>query len=149
MKVILLENIKGVGNKDDIIDVKRGYAENFLFKNNKAIEATKVNLNKLQAKQDKKEKQIETNKANAEKIAEKIKNIDLELEANAGEDDKLFGTITNKDVAEALEKQAKVKVDKKKITIKEPIKTLGAYKVNVELYKGVNADIRVIVKGAK
>lgn len=146
MKVILLQDIKNVGRKDQIINANDGYARNFLFPKKLAIEANKDNLLKLQAKQasneHKKNLEIEANK----KIANKLENIVLELKVKAGTNGKTFGGITTKEISEGLKKQHNIDIDKKKITLKETIKTIGKFTVEVKFGDGVNAKLTVEVK---
>ena len=145
MKVILLQDIKNVGKKDEIINANDGYARNFLFPKKMALEATKDNLLKLQAKKDsiqnKKNIEIEENK----KLAEKIKNITLDLKVKAGANGKTFGGITSKEISEELNKQYKINIDKKKIELKETIKTLGKFSVDIKFGDGVNAKLTLNV----
>lgn len=143
MQVILLQDIKNVGKKDQIINANDGYARNFLFPKKLAIEATKDNLLKLQAKNDSKTHQknleIEANK----KIAEKIGELTLELKVKAGANGKTFGGITSKEIAEELKKQTGIDIDKKKIILKEIIKILGRYNVDIKFGDGVNAKLAI------
>jgi len=147
MKVILLQDIKNVGKKDEIINANDGYARNFLFPKKMALEATKDNLLKLQAKKDsiqnKKNIEIEENK----KLAEKIKNITLDLKVKAGANGKTFGGITSKEISEELNKQYKISIDKKKIELKETIKTLGRFSVDIKFGDGVNAKLSINIQG--
>jgi len=147
MKVILLQDIKNVGKKDEIINANDGYARNFLFPKKMALEATKDNLLKLQAKKDsiqnKKNIEIEENK----KLAEKIKNITLDLKVKAGANGKTFGGITSKEISEELNKQYKINIDKKKIELKETIKTLGKFSVDIKFGDGVNAKLSINIQG--
>ena len=115
MKVILLENIKGVGKKDDIINANDGYARNFLFPKNKAVEANATNLAKLKAKQNSENHKKEVEKSEAEKLKEKLENISLRIEVKAGENGKIFGGVTAKEVSDELKKQKNIDIDKKKI----------------------------------
>lgn len=146
MKVILLQDIKNVGKKDQIINANDGYARNFLFPKKLAVEATKDNLLKLKAKQasneHKKSLEIEANK----EIASKLENIVLELSVKAGANGKTFGGITTKEISEGLKKQYKIDIDKKKISLKETIKTIGRFTVEVKFGDGVNAKLTVEVK---
>lgn len=146
MKVILLQDIKNVGKKDQIINANDGYARNFLFPKKLALEATKDNLLKLQAKQAsnvrKKNLEIEANK----EIAKKLDNIVLELSVKAGANGKTFGGITTKEISEGLKKQYQMDIDKKKIALKETIKTLGRFTVDVKFGDGVNAKLTVEIK---
>ncbi len=141
MKVILLQDIKNVGKKDEIINANDGYARNFLFPKKLALEATKDNLLKLQAKKDsqahKKNLEIEEFK----KQAEKINNIELTLKVKAGENGKIFGGVTAKEIAEELKKQYKMEIDKKKIVLKETIKNIGRFSVEVKFGEGINAKL--------
>ena len=141
MKVILLQDIKNVGKKEEIINANDGYARNFLFPKNLAIEATKDNLVKLQAKKtseaNKKKAEIEANK----EIAKKLEKIELTIKVKAGENGKIFGGITSKEVSEELKKQHKYDIDKKKIVLKETIKNLGRFSAEIKFGDGVNAKL--------
>ena len=143
MKVILLADIKNVGKKDEIINANDGYARNFLFPKNLALEATKDNLKKLEEKKasvaHKKHLEIEANKV----LAEKISKLELKLKVKAGEGGRLFGSVTAKDIAEKLEKEHKIEVDKKKVLLDDAIKTAGITLVEVKLYEGVTTKIKV------
>lgn len=143
MKVILLDNIKGVGKKDQIINASDGYARNFLFPKNLAVEANKENLAKLQAKQSSKQFKKDTEKEEALKISEKLKKITLKIEVKAGENGKIFGGITAKEIAEALKSNYQIEVDKKKIMLEENIKTLGTTNVTIKLFEGVIGTVKV------
>lgn len=147
MKVILLQDIKNVGKKDEIINANDGYARNFLFPKKMAVEATKDNLLKLQAKktslQNKKNLEITENK----KIAENLNKIILELKVKAGANGKTFGGITAKEISEELKKQYKIEIDKKKIDLKETIKTIGRFAVDVRFGDGVNAKLTINIQG--
>lgn len=143
MKVILLENIKGVGKKDDIINANDGYARNFLFPKNKAVEANATNLAKIKAKQNSENHKKEVEKSEAEKLKEKLENISLRIEVKAGENGKIFGGVTAKEVSDELKKQKNIDIDKKKILLKETIKTVGIFNVDVKLYEGVIGKIKV------
>lgn len=145
MKVILLQDIKNVGKKDEIINANDGYARNFLFPKKLALEATKDNLLKLQAKKDsqahKKSLEIEEFK----KQAEKINNITLDLKVKAGENGKIFGGVTSKEISEELKKQYKIDIDKKKIILNENIKNLGSFDISMKLFEGVTGKLKVKV----
>lgn len=145
MKVILKQDIKGVGKKDQIINASDGYARNFLFPKNMAVEANTENMSKLKAKQDSNAFKKTQEKEEAQKIAEKISKITLKIPVKAGESGKIFGGVSTKEIAEVLEKGYNIKVDKKKIELKETIKTLGSRNVNIKLYEGVNANLKIDV----
>ena len=147
MKVILLQDIKNVGRKEQIIEANDGYARNYLFPKKLAIEATKDNMLKLQAKKtseaNKKKAEIEANK----EIAKKIEKIELTVKAKVGENSKIFGGITSKEIAEELKKQHKFEIDRKKITLKDTIKSLGRYTAEIKFGDGVNAELTINVTG--
>lgn len=145
MRVILLKDVKGQGKKDDVVKVSAGYARNFLFKNNLAVEATPGNLKALKARQSKAEEQEAAEKEAAEKLKNEIEKITVTIKAKAGEGGRLFGSITNKQIADKLKKDYKHKVDRRKIELNEPIRTLGHTKVPVKLHPEVTATINVHV----
>ena len=143
MKVILTQDVKKIGKKGEIINASDGYAKNFLFPKKLAVPADAQNLNELKAKQasEKHKKELETEEA--KKIAEQIKQIKITIKAKIGENQKLFGSITPKEIAEQIENQIKIKIDKKKITLKDPIKTIGEYPIEIKLYEGVSLKTTV------
>jgi len=140
MKVILKDNIKGVGKKDEIINASDGYARNFLFPKNLAVEANAENMAKLKAKQNSTAFKKGQEK---EEIAEKMKKIMLTIRVRAGKNGKIFGGVSSKEIAEELQKVHNISVDKKKIDLKEPIKELGTRNVDVKLFEGVVGIVRV------
>lgn len=146
MKVILLKDVKGQGKKGEIKNVSDGYARNFLFKQNLAVEATPANLKALEA-QKKKQKQLEQEELEeAKKLKETLETLTVELTAKSGEGGRLFGSITNKQIAEQLQKSHNIKVDRRKIELSEPIRTLGVTNVPVKLHPDVTATLKVHVK---
>ena len=145
MKVILKQDIKGVGKKDEIINASDGYARNFLLPKNMAVEANSENMSKLKAKQDSKAFKKSQEKEEALKTAEKLAKILLKVPVKAGENGKIFGGVSAKEIAELLEKNYKIIVDKKKIELKEPIKTLGERKISIKLFEGVIGTVRIDV----
>jgi len=147
MQVILLQDIKNVGKKDEIISANDGYARNYLFPKKLAIEANKDNLLKLEAKHKSIEHQKALNIEEAKKIAEKINQITLDVTVKAGENGRIFGGVTSKEIAESLEKEHKISIDKKKIELKETVKTLGGFSVDIKLGDGITAKLVVNVKG--
>ena len=146
MKVILKENVKSIGKKDEIVNVSDGYARNFLFVKNLAVEATPGNLAKLQTKKDSAAFKKDQEKQEAEKVAEKLSKITLDFKVKAGENGKIFGGISSKEIAEKLESEYQIKVDKKKIDLKEPIKILGVKRVDIKLFEGVVGTVKVATK---
>lgn len=147
MKVILKENIKGVGKKDEIINASDGYARNYLFPKNLAVEANATNLSKLKTKQDSENYKKNQEKEEAKSLAEKLEKVRLRFNVKTGENGKVFGGVSSKEIADKLEKDYNFKVDKKKMELKETIKTLGITKVNVKLYEGVIASLNIEVLG--
>ena len=143
MKVILKENVKSIGKKDDIVNVSDGYARNFLFVKNLAVEANSDNLAKLKSKKDSEQYRKNQDKEDAEKIADKMGKIKLQFKVKTGENGKIFGGVSSKEIQEKLEKDYNIKVDKKKIELKETIKTLGITKVQIKLFEGVIANLKV------
>ena len=146
MKVILLQDIKNVGRKDEIINANDGYARNYLSPKKLAIEATKDNLLKLQAKktseQNKKQAEIDNNK----KTAEQISKMTLTIKAKAGANGKIFGGITSKEISEALKQQYNIEIDKKKIVLKETIKNIGKFSAEIKFGDGVNCKISLNIQ---
>ena len=145
MKVILKDNIKGVGKKDEIINASDGYARNFLFPKNLAVEANAENMSKLKAKQNSTAFKKGQEKEEAQKVAEKMKKIMLTVRVRAGKNGKIFGGVSSKEIAEELQKVHNIMVDKKKIDLKEPIKELGTTNVEIKLFEGVIGTIKVNV----
>ena len=145
MKVILKADIKGVGKKDEVINASDGYARNFLFPKNLAVEANKENMVKLKAKQDSAKFQKNQEKEEAMKIADKLSKILLKIKVKAGENGKIFGGVSSKDIAQELSKQYSIEVDKKKIDLKETIKTLGVHNIEIKLFEGVVGKLRIDV----
>ncbi|MCI9287669.1 MAG: 50S ribosomal protein L9 [Clostridia bacterium] len=147
MKVILKQDIKGVGKKDQIINANDGYARNFLFPKNLAVPADKGNMTNLQSKQSSEEHRKNLEKEAAVETKNKIEKIMLKIQVKSGENGKVFGSVTSKEIGENLEKQYKIKVDKKKILLQEPIKNLGTFNIEIKLYDGVNAKLKINVIG--
>ncbi len=145
MKVILKADIKGVGKKNELINASDGYARNFLFPKNLAVEANSENISKLQAQKNSEQFKKDTEKEDAKKIAEKLTKITVRVQVKAGENGKIFGGVSAKDISEELEKQHKIKINKKKIVLNETIKTLGVHSVEVKLYENVVGTIKVNV----
>lgn len=146
MKVILLQDIKGVGKKDQIINANDGYARNYLFPKKLAVEATTGNLGNLKAKQESNQYRKDMQKEEAIKLADKIKNITLTIKVKAGENGKIFGGVTAKEIAENLKTQYDIEVDKKKINLSETIKIIGTRTVDIKLYEGVIGKLKVEVR---
>lgn len=145
MKVILTSDVKGQGKKNDVIDVSDGYARNFLFKNNLAIEASAVNVNSVNNIKKAEEHRHAEALKEAKALKEKLDAVTVEVGVKVGETGKLFGALNSQAVADALEKQG-FTVDKKKIVLSEPIKAVGSYTVTVKLFQDVSAKIKLNVQ---
>lgn len=145
MKVILLEDVKNVGKKGQIINAKDGYARNFLFPKNLAIEATDVNLKNLENAKKKKEEKEKEILEEAKVLEEQLMQKTIVIKTKTGENGKLFGSITTKEISELLEKEHGISIDKKKYDLEEPIKSVGEYFVKIRLHPTVNAKLKVIV----
>ena len=146
MKVILLKDVKGQGKKGDIIEASDGYARNFLLPRKLAVEPTKTALNELKGQQDSKNYREQKELDEAKALAEKISAVTVEVSAKAGETGKLFGAVTTSEIAEKLKMEYHIVVDKKKIVLSDPIKTVGAFNLPVKLHPKVTAELKVTVK---
>ena len=145
MKVVLLADIKGVGKKDEVKEVSDGYARNFLFKKKLAIEADAKALNEIKNKESSRLHKIEVERAEAKAIAEKLANTTLKIVAPGGSDGRLYGSVTAKDIAEGLEKEFGIVIDKRKLALPEAIKAHGTYICDVKLYTDVSGKVTVKV----
>lgn len=145
MKVILLQDIKGVGKKDQVINANDGYARNYLFPKKLAVEANAGNLTNLKSKQDSNQYRKDLQKEEAIKIADKLKGLTVQIKVKAGENGKIFGGVTSKEISENLKTQHGIEIEKKKIILTETIKTLGTVNVDIKLYEGVTAKLKVQV----
>ncbi len=145
MKVILKSDIKGVGKKDEVINASDGYARNFLLPKGLAVEANSANMSKLKAKEDSKAYKKEQEREEAKKIADRLAGIQLKVPVKAGENGKIFGGVSAKEIADLLKTNYNIEVDKKKIDLKETIKTLGLRVITIKLYDGVVGNLKVDV----
>ncbi|ACI20510.1 50S ribosomal protein L9 [Thermodesulfovibrio yellowstonii] len=144
MKVILKEDVHGLGRAGQTINVKDGYARNYLLPRGLALIADEKNLKVLEYQKKKFEEQAKKKRQDAESIAERLSALELTIKAKAGEDQKLFGSITAKDIAELLQKEGFL-VDKKQINISEPIKRVGEHEVEVKLLSNLSAKLKINV----
>ena len=144
MEVIFIKDLKNQGKKGQIKKVKDGYAENYLIKNGYAVKKTKENLSKLNHAQAKKEKEEEQKKKEATELKEKLAKVTLEFKVKTGTGDRVFGSISLKQIKEGLSKQG-FNIEKSKIVITNPIQSLGFHNVNLDLYPGITAIIKVHV----
>lgn len=145
MKVILLEDVKGLGKKGELVNSKTGYFRNFLAPKNLAIEATPANKKKWEEDQQRKKEEFEANKASALELKDKLEKMTLELKVKSSPEGKIFGSVTNADIAKELNKKGH-DIDKKKIEMDENIKSLGRKTVKVRVFPEITADLKVEVK---
>ena len=145
MKVVLLQDVKGQGKKDELINVSDGYARNFLFPKKLAVEADAKILNDIKNKEAARLRKIELEKAAARETAEKLQALVVKIKIQQGNDGKFYGSVTTKDIAEALLAQHKVEIDKRKIVMANQIKAYGSYTVDVKLYPEISGKINVLV----
>ena len=146
MKVILLKDVESLGLEGDSVEVSRGYARNYLIPKGISVEANNANLKALELKKKKIMAKRMQDKEAAERIKEQISSITVTIRGKAGEEGKLYGSITSRDIAQELENGG-VTVDRKKIVIDEPIRTIGNHEVSIKLYPEVVAKITIAVEG--
>ncbi len=144
MKVILKQDVKGLGKKGQLVNASDGYARNFLFPKGLAAEANAQAMSELKNKEDAERYRIKTETAAAKAAAEKMAGKTIRISAKAGQNGKLFGSVTAKEIAETLKSAFDVNVDKRKITVEE-IKQFGTYEFEVKLYPGVSTQLYVMV----
>jgi len=146
MKVILKQDVKGLGKKDEIVNASDGYAKNYLIPRGMAVVASTGNVNEAVNKQkavaEKKQRELDT----AKDFAAKLNGKTVKIKAKAGESGKLFGAISNKDIADAIKNQYKIEIDKKKIVLNDPIKTAGNHDVEIRIYAGVVTKVNVKIE---
>jgi len=145
MKVVFLADVKGQGKKDQVKEVSDGYARNFLLPKGLAAVADAKVMNEIKNREASKQHKIDVERAEAKATADKLAKVMVKLTAQAGGDGKLYGSVTAKDIAEALEKQFGIVVDKRKITLPDPIRAYGVYALDVKLYTDVSGKINVSV----
>lgn len=143
MRVILLEDVKSVGKKGELVNASDGYAKNFLFPKKLAVEATKSNLNDFELKQKAEAKRKKEELEQAQNMAKELENKTVIVKVKTGENGKLFGSVTNKEVAEEIVKQTGMEIDKKKVSIGDPIKMVGERTAVIKLHPKVSAEITI------
>lgn len=146
MKVILLQDVKSLGKKGQIVNVNDGYARNFILPKKLGVEATGKNLNDLKLQKKNEEKVALDNLNAAKALSEKLVAGEVVLSIKVGEGGRAFGSVSSKEIAEAVKEQMNLDVDKKKIQVKEAIKSLGTHIVSVKLHPEVTAELKVVVK---
>ena len=145
MKVVLLQDVKAQGKKDQIVEVSDGYARNFLFPKKLAVPADAKVINDIKSKQSSAKHREEVERENARDLAKKLSETTVRLTAEAGADGRFYGAITSKDIAEALKAQAGIEADKRKILLDSPIKAFGTYKIELKLYADISGKFNVTV----
>lgn len=148
MKVILLQDVKSLGKKDDVVEVSDGYAKNFLFSKKLGIEATAKNLNDLKLKKANADKIAAQNLADAKEYAKVIETKTVVVKLKAGEGGKTFGSVSSKEISAEAKTQCGLDIDKKKIVLSDAIKTFGTFEVPVKLHPSVTATLKVKVEEA-
>ena len=148
MKLILLEDVKSVGKKGDLINASEGYAKNFLLPKKLAVEATKSNLNDYELKQKADAKRRQEELERAQETAAALKDKVVTIKVKTGGNGKLFGSVTNKEVADAIVEQTKLEIDKKKVSIGDPIKRVGERTAVVKLHPKVSAEVTIKIEEA-
>ena len=145
MKVILLKDVKGIGKKQDIVNVKDGYGANYLIPNKLAVMYSERSQEVLDIQKKKQADEIERLKAEAREVSEKLENIVVEFNAKGSGDGRMFGTISTKQIAEELKAKYSIEIDKRKFVDKATVDHFGYSKLTIELYKGINGTITVLV----
>lgn len=145
MKVILTQDVKGQGKKDQMVNVSDGYARNFLLPRGLAIPADAKSINEMKNKEAAAQYKLETERQAARDMAEKLSALTVKLMAAAGTDGRIYGSVTTKDIAEALQKQHGITIDKRKMVLADPIKAFGTYRIDVKLYPEISGQITVVV----
>ncbi len=145
MKVVLLQDVKAQGKKNDIVEVSEGYARNFLFPKKLAIPADAKAINDIKNKKSSEAHKIEVEKAAARELATKLEGVTVKLTVEGGSEGRLYGAVTAKDIAEALKSQFGIEIDKRKIMLDAPIKAYGTYKIDAKLYQEVSGKVTVSV----
>ncbi len=149
MKVLLLADVKGQGKKDQIVDVSDGYARNFLFPRKLAIVADNKAMSEAKSKEEAKQFKLSEEKKAAKELAEKLSSLTVNVTASSGADGRLYGSVTAKDIAEKLLQQHKIEIDERKLSLKENIKTYGAFEIDVKVYPEISAKLKVSVTEGK
>lgn len=145
MKVVLLQDVKALGKKDDVVDVSDGYARNFLFPKGLAVEATKGKLNEISQKKSALENKKRQEMEEAKALAERLSKIEVAIKTKAGAGGKLFGSITAKDIADIIKKEHKIEIDRKKIVLDDAIKSLGTQEIEIKVYPEIAAKVKVTI----
>lgn len=146
MKVILLEDVKSLGKKGEIVQVNDGYARNYILPKKLGVEATGKNMNDLKLQKNNEKKVAAEHLAAAKELAHKLQEGQVKLAIRMGEGGRAFGSVSSKEIAQAVSDQMSLTVDKKKIQLKDPLKTLGTHEVDIKLHPEVTAKVKVVIE---
>ena len=145
MKVLLLQDVKGQGKKDQIVEVSDGYARNFLFPKKLAVVADNKAMSEAKSKEEAKQFKLSEEKKAARALVDKLSSLTVTVKATSGADGRLYGSITAKDIAEKLREQHKIEIDKRKLVLKDNIKTYGTFEIDVKVYPEISGKLKVSV----
>ena len=148
MQIVLLQDVKSLGKKGDVVKVNDGYARNYIRAKKLGVEANAANLNDLKLQKANTEKIEAAKVAEAKALSEKLKDASVTLKIKTGEGGRTFGSVTGKEIAQAVKSELGIELDKKRIVLQEPIKSVGSHIVTVKLHKEVNAELKVKVEEA-
>lgn len=148
MQIVLLQDVKSLGKKGDVVKVNDGYARNYILPKKLGLEANAANLNDLKLQKANTEKIEAAKVAEAKALSEKLKDASVTLKIKTGEGGRTFGSVTGKEIAQAVKSELGIELDKKRIVLQEPIKSVGSHIVTVKLHKEVNAELKVKVEEA-
>lgn len=146
MKVILKQDVKGLGKKEEMVNVSDGYARNYLLPRGIAVEASAANINIMNTKRDAERSKKDRELAHAKEMAGRMKDMVVTIKTKSGESGKLFGSITSKDIADKLKNDYKLDIDRKKVILSDPIKSVGTSEIEIKLYPEVSAKITIKVE---
>lgn len=146
MKVILKQDVKGLGKTEDLVNVSDGYARNYLFPRGLAAEASAGNINIMNTKKEAEKSRKDRELAQAKELAAKLKELVVTIKTKSGENGKLFGSITSKDITDKLKKDFNIDIDKKKMVLPEPIKAVGNFEIEIKLYPEISGKLAVKIE---
>ena len=146
MKVILKQDVHNLGKKNEMVNVSDGYAKNYLIPRGLAVAASPSAINEMKSRQNAEKLRKQSEQNEAKKLQERINGVSITFYSKSGENGKLFGSITSRDIAERLEKEYKIRIDRKKIIMQEAIKSLGTYEIEIKLHTGISATLKVTVE---
>jgi len=149
MKVVLIKDVEKLGKEGDVVEVKPGYARNYLFPKKLAVEATPSNLKLAERKRAQRLKKEQEKMEKMKSLAEKLKEVNLIFYRKAGEKDRLFGSVTSKDIIEAIKNSYGIELDKKSVHLEHPLKEVGTFEVEIHLYEDINTKIKVTIEPLK